>query len=274
MPMIPIDQIKIENRTVAFIDILGFRDRIESGSLQKLAQQYEYMVRATNAMNRPFQSSSATPTLFPDHHENEPWCQRYIFSDSIILISNSSNDVDCLKLLVYAWRLFQSLLAMKLPARGAIYFGELYENRQANVVLGRALTGAHALETKQQWIGIAIDKTVENAYPDLFLALKPGATILSNVFFSYPVPFKDGSKRTLHTLNWRFNLIVEKGTRSLFTQSDDPLIKEKIQNTLEYAKAVIDSGKIYVSDQENLVVELRSMYIGDREPTYPHGDDL
>lgn len=268
-----IDQ-DINNRTVAFIDILGFRALIENKPLQELAKDYDNMVGATNAMNRPFQSDTSVPTLFPEHHKSDSWCQRYIFSDSIILISNSNDDMSCLKLLVYAWRLLQSLLAMKLPARGAVYFGEMYENRERNVVLGKALTGAHSLEQKQQWIGIAIDKTVEEAFPTLFSLFKPNETLLSQVFFLYPVPFKDGTKRPLHTINWRFNFIVEKGTRSLFSQSEDTAIREKIQNTLDYAKAIIDSGKIYVSEQENLPVELRSFYVGESEPAFPHGDDL
>lgn len=282
MPELPIrrlhsdskmDKGNIENRTVAFIDILGFRNLIENEPIQDLAKTYDYMVQASNAINRPLQLNGSVPTLFPGHDQNEPWCQRYVFSDSIILISNGNDDRSCLKLLVYAWRFLQMLLAMKLPARGGIYYGELYENRQANVVLGKALTGAHALEQKQQWIGIAIDDTVVAAHPDLISLLK-STDVLSQLFFFYPVPLKDGTRAALHTLNWRFNLLVQKGTRSLFSQSDEVSIREKVQNTLQYAKAIIESGKVYVSEQEKLPVELRSFYIGDSQAPFSHGDDL
>lgn len=269
-----VKQNRIEKRIVAFIDILGFRELLNAKPLQELAKEYDYMVSATDAMNRPFRTQAETPTLFPHHAQNEPWCQRYIFSDSIILISNDSDAISCLKLLVYAWKFLQALLAMRLPARGAVVYGELYENSRTNVVLGRALTGAYELEQKQQWIGIAIDKSVEEAFPDIFSMCTPDTTLLSSVFLKYPVPFKDGSSNILHTLNWRFNLVVEKGTRSLFSESSDESIREKVQNTLNYAKAVVDSGKIYVRDQEFLPVELRSFFVGDREPPFPHGDDL
>jgi hypothetical protein len=282
MPELPIrrfqldsglDKSNIENRTVAFIDILGFRNLVKDYPLQELVKKYVSMVQVTDAMNRPLQLNGSVPSLFPDHGQNEPWCQRYIFSDSIILISNGNDDRSCFKLLVYTWRLLQMLLAMKFPARGGIYCDELYENRQMNLILGRALTGAYTLERQQQWIGMAVDNTVVASHPVLFSSFE-AIDVLGHLLFLYPVPFKDGTRNTLHTLNWRFNLLVQKGTRSLFSQSAEPSIREKVQNTLEYARAIIASGKVYIRNQETLPVELRSFYIGDSQAPFSHGDDL
>lgn len=269
-----VEQNRIGNRTVAFIDILGFRKLINTRPLQEFAKEYENMVLQTNAMNRSFPIQAGTPTLFPNHAQNAPWCQRYIFSDSIILISNNSDAISCLKLLVYTWRFLQALLGMRLPSRGAVVYGELYENSQINLILGKALTNAYELERKQQWIGVAIDTSLEKAFPDLFSMCASDTTPLSSVFLKYPVPLKDGSNINLHTLNWRFNLVVEKGTRSLFSESSDESIRKKVQNTLSYAKAVVDSGKIYVNNQEHLHVELRTFFVGGKKPPFLHGDDL
>lgn len=177
-----VEQSRIENRIVSFIDILGFHELVNTTPLEELAKKYDYMISATDAMNRPFRTQAQTPTLFPYQSQNESWCQRYIFSDTIILISNGNDSISCLKLLVYAWRFLQALLAMRLPARGAVVYGELYENARTNIVLGRALTGAYELEQKQQWIGIAIDKSVEEAFPDIFSMSAPDTTLLSSVF--------------------------------------------------------------------------------------------
>jgi hypothetical protein len=76
----------IHKRTVAFLDILGFRDLLINTPLPKLAKEYDYMVSLTNTMNRPFQLPEQIPTLFPHHKQGDSWCSRYIFSDSIILI--------------------------------------------------------------------------------------------------------------------------------------------------------------------------------------------
>ncbi|MDP3013968.1 MAG: hypothetical protein Q8M92_06990, partial [Candidatus Subteraquimicrobiales bacterium] len=124
------------------------------------------------------------------------------------------------------------------------------------------------------WIGVAIDESVEQAYPELFEHVKDNENILSSIFLRYPVPFKDGIIKELHTLNWRFNLIVQKGTRSLFKETNDKDVVEKINNTLNYAETVVKSGSIYAKNEETFPVELRSMWVGDSEPPFKHGDDL
>lgn len=264
----------IDKKTVAFLDVLGFHELLITTPLYKLAKAYDYSVSITNIMNRQFQLSEQTPTLFPYHKQGDPWCNRYIFSDSIILISNGDDLISCLKLLVYARRLIQTFLAMKFSVRGGIAHGELYENKITNVVMGQALTNAFELEKKQQWIGAAIDETVEHAYPELTAHMKDNNNLLSTIFLRYPVPFKNGITKDLHTLNWRFNLIVQKGTRSLFNENDDADVVEKINNTLAYARTVVNSGNIYSKNEETLPVELRAMWVGDAEPPFKHGDDL
>lgn len=261
----------ISKRTVALIDVLGFKEKVKQTPITELSKDYEYFIRVTESLNKPF---GASPSLFPTHPNNAPWCTKYIFSDTIILISLGDDALSCLKLLVYTWRLSQFLLGPKMPFRGAITYDEIYVNLDQNIVLGKALTRAYELERMQHWIGIAIDKNVEDAYPELFLECKKPDSLLNTLFFKYPVPFKDGNTEQMYTINWRFNLIVEKGTRSLFSESVDVSIADKVRNTLAYAKAVIDNGKIYVYDQEHLPIELRSFYIGSLEPPYKHGDNL
>ncbi len=269
------NNISVNKRSVVFLDVLGFKNIIDHTPLHELASKYEYMITSSEKMNRPYLSNETTPRLFPDHQKNKPWCKRYIFSDSIILISLGDDPVSFLKLIVYARKLLQSLLAMRLPARGGIAFGELHENSGLNVVLGKALTRAYELERKQQWIGVAIEKELEQIFPEVFsLIIKPDSGIAKDIFLRYPVPFKDGSTKLLHTLNWRFNLIVEKGTRSLFNKTDDKEVQTKIENTLEYARTIVKSGRIYVHDQDTLPIELRSFYVGSKEPPFPHGDEL
>ena len=78
----------------------------------------------------------------------------------------------------------------------------------------------------------------------------------------------------LHAINWRFNLIVEDGTRSLMPYSLDIDVIKKIHNTLRYAEKVIQSGEVYISDQSAAPIEVRSFSCGSKFPPFPHGDDL
>lgn len=264
----------IPRRTVAFLDILGFRQAVLTTPLTELAAKYERRIAEVDAMNRPAGWVSGTPSLFPNHSPNTPWCQRFVFSDSIILVSDDDTAVSALKLLVYAWRLSQSFIAFQMPLRGGIAFGELHSNPLRNICLGRALTTAYDLEQSQAWIGAAIHSSVEEAFPEILSPDNEYRGLLDDIFLRYPVPMKDGTFQRLRTLNWRFNLIVEKGTRSLFA-NDGPLdVMQKVGNTTKYAESVVSSGKVYVADQSNLPAELRSMWIGGKEPPFPHGDGL
>ena len=261
-------------RTVAFLDILGFQQAVLTTPLSELADKYERRIAEADAMNRPANFASDTPSLFPDHPSSAPWCQRFVFSDSIILVSNDDQAVSALKLLVYAWRLSQAFIAFQMPLRGGIAFGELYVNTLRNICLGRALTTAYDLERIQAWIGVAIHPSAVDAFPEFFSPDDATRGLLDDIFLPYPVPMKDNTAQQLRTLNWRFNLIVEKGTRSLFVSDGPTDVIQKVTNTLIYVETVVRSGRIYVSDQSMLPVELRSMWIGGKEPPFPHGDDL
>ena len=178
-----------------------------------------------------------------------------------------------LRLLVYAWRLLQLLLGSHFPVRGAVTRGPMYVNEQLNVFLGEALVRAYELEQQQQWIGVAIDPSVLSAHPDLANGLLPNDSLLGHIFREYDVPMKGDRTERLRTLNWRFNLVVKDGTRWLFAESDREDVAVKIQNTLAFAKSVVESGYVYARD-DNVPVELRGCFVGDTEPPFSHGDDL
>ena len=258
-------------RTVAFLDILGFRQAVLTTPLSKLADKYERHIAQADAMNSLIGSESS---LFPGHPPNVPWCQRYIFSDSIILVSVDDQATSALKLLIYAWRLNQVFIAFKMPLRGGIAFGEIYTNPLKNICLGRALTTAYDFERNQAWIGTAIHPSVVNQFPQILSPENPNSGLLDDIFLKYPVPMKDNTTQQLKTLNWRFNLIVENGTRSLFASEGSVDIMQKVTNTLKYAETIVRSGRIYAADPSKLPSELQAMWVGDKEPPFPHGDDL
>jgi hypothetical protein len=258
----------LSHKAVAFLDILGFRNALARLELSELAKKYENLIQLAEAFNNPSWYSSSQASLFPDHEIGSALCERFVFSDSIILVSVDKQPINILKLLVHAWRLSQIFLVAKLPLRGGVAFGEMYTNAKLNVCLGKALTKAYELEQKQDWIGVSIDESVVEAYPNLFTG------IFNDVFLEYQVPCKEEKFLNSRTLNWRFNLIAKDGTRSLFEQTDSIDVLRKQQNTLNYAKAVISLGRVYAQAQEKLPLELRAFFVGDTEPPFAHGDEL
>lgn len=261
-------------RAVCFLDILGFRRMLEQKPLIEIAETYDRFILAATSLNRPFQVSTRDPQLFADHPAGEPYCIRYVFSDSLILIARDDDALSCLKLLVHAWRLVQATMAQRMSIRGAVACGDMYFDPANGICLGHGLTAAYELEQKQNWVGVAVDSSVEKAYPTLFPSGLQSNSIYESLFLRYPVPLKGGGFIETRTLNWRWNLIVEHGTRWLFPSTDDTSAQEKIQNALAYAGTVVKSGRTYASDQGSCPVELRAFWVGGREPPFPHGDEL
>lgn len=261
-------------RAVCFLDILGFRQMLGQKPLLAIAESYDHFISAAMGLNRGLPITSADPQLFANHPASDPYCIRYVFSDSVILVARDDDPNSCLKLLVHAWRLVQATLAQRMGIRGGVACGEMYLDPTKGICLGHGLTKAYELEQKQNWIGVAVDTSVEKAYPGIFPVGAHEQSILESLFKRYPVPMKGGAVVEMRTLNWRWNLIVEGGTRSLFPSTGDPGGQEKIQNTLAYAGEVVKSGSIYAKDQATCPVELRAFWVGGREPPFPHGDEL
>ena len=114
-------------RTVAFIDILGFKEIIQSSSASKIGTRFSQIIgRTLPGMNRPRDEFKGEPTLLPGLSNSELYCISYAFSDSIILISNDNSEESCLAVLLYALRVSQVLIGCKLPVRGSITYGDMY----------------------------------------------------------------------------------------------------------------------------------------------------
>jgi hypothetical protein len=258
---------------VALLDILGFRKLIARTPLQGLAERNERVIANAEAtLQHPLMDLGKEPTLFPGSNQT-PLCQLHVFSDTVVLISHDDTDESCAKLLVYGWRVAQGLTAMGFPVRGAVSFGEMHSNPARHVFLGRALTEAYELEQAQDWAGIALSPSLD-AKIGAISRHPVFSRITDLIICEYDVPMKTGVRQRLQTLNWRFNLVVKKGTRSLFPDDGDPAVGTKVRNTLEYARAM--RGRAYTDSERSVPIEMRTFFVGDGPPppNFAHGDDL
>jgi hypothetical protein len=266
----------MQNRTVAIFDILGFGQMVKTTPLAELAQLFEKTVdgvlpRLTDAVTR----SSGGTRLLRDSETTGPWCLLYSFSDTIILISHDETEVSCLKVLLYSFRVLQYLILSKLYSRAGITFGEMFVDQDRKRFLGKALVDAYEIEKAQDWIGGTISKSLEDAFPRLF----DNRPILDNVFPFYEVPMKEGPVRKLRTINWRWNIVAQEGTRKLFESPTNWPERKKVENTLAYAAFIKSTSRAYPEDPD-CPVEVQRMYVGsgppppNAVPNYPHGDEL
>jgi len=262
-------------RSVAFLDVLGFRRLVETTPADDLGNKF---VKLTDVLfqhlNKPMVPNHQSPRLFPEHAPGLLWCTSHVFSDSMILISHDDSESDCLKLLVFVLRAMQVMIASNLPVRGAAAFGEMFVDLDRRLFLGRALTTAYDPEQRQDWIGVTVDESVPSAFPSICAG--KNAPILEALFPKYEVPLKSGTASSFRTVNWRWNLVVEKGIRSLFHLPSDWAERRKVLNTLEYARFVRSAGLAYPENDENVPLEVRAFFVGagPPPPRYQHGDEL
>jgi len=223
-----IPTIDLTSRTVATLDVLGFKHMIDSVQLPVLARRYKAaLAGATRFL------AAGEDLEEPEELRRAVVCDRFVFSDTVILVSTDETQDAAEDVLFCSWRMSQFFVGAGLPLRGAVAFGEMYSDRTAQVFLGKALTAAHALEQRQQWIGIAVDNSLVRKYGDLFP--DDAQNYMTGIVPPYSVPMKDGTSEVLRTINWRAQLAVDKGIRALLPESTDPSSKEKIANTLAYA---------------------------------------
>lgn len=265
-------------RAVVFLDILGFRKLVSEQPAGELGQKFTRVVGQTlRAMNRPLLDPGTEPTLFPAHPADKTWCLSYAFSDSIIMVSHNNSQDACLAVLVYALRSMQYLLLSGFPVRGGAAFGEMYVDERASLFLGKALTTAYELEERQNWVGASLDDSLVAVVAPLFEATPTtGYPLMNALFPSYEVPMKNGPVRAYRTINWRWNLVVEKGTRSLFKVNDEWPARVKVENALNYSHYIRSSGLAYHIPEAEVPIEVRSIFVADGPPraTMTHGDDL
>lgn len=161
------------------------------------------------------------------------------------------------------------MLVFGLPVRGAVAHGEMYVDEENSLFLGKALTRAYELEQRQNWICVALDESVIEAYPGLWQEGEY-AWLTEALFPRYEVTMKSGRISSLRTVNWRFNLVVAEGTESLFDDKGDWPARAKIEGALNYAYAMRLQGFAYPPAERVMPLEVRPFLIGGEQ----HGGNL
>lgn len=258
-----------DNRAVAFIDVLGFKELIATKELQELAIIYERFLNDADFYNR---FTNFAGQYFPKNTNISKPIISYTFSDSIILIANDDTEMSFISLVTYVWRLLQHSIFTKIPVRGGISYGEVCIFSNRNIVIGDGLTNAYLLESKQKWIGVSVDKSAYAQYEEIF-SDEVWGQFFNELLIDYDVPLKSEHPNKLKAINWRVNLVLKAGTKAyLPLQHSDPAVKEKALNTLKFAEFVKKRGKVYFT-AEDLPKFFETMAVGDTPPPFEHGDE-
>lgn len=136
----------LRDKYVAFIDVMGFSNLVNREKIDNLES---YFSRITEVLDQ----------IKTDKAEIES----FLISDSIILIAPDTTQ--SLKQLLTAIRRIQSaLLWKKILLRGSVSFGQIYYNKERNIVVGKGFIKACLLESEANFPRIIIDPSIINKF--------------------------------------------------------------------------------------------------------------
>lgn len=246
----------MQKRYVAFLDILGFKELVNRNGLEELLVLYQSVLEKGLHMSLTVLEMAEVEKELPDSA-----LRAMIISDSIMVWSEN----DSINSFVVITKAVQSMLytslALGMPLRGAISYGELEEIKvshknalPAPILLGDGLTKAVDAEKKQKWSGCIVTLECINAvkhgiieanqYPVLKYLVLDGALI------TYDVPLGKGEVKREYCINWpmttRQGEIEPSDLRNKFLMhnkrhNDD--VEEKIMHTLAFCSYCWDLPK-------------------------------
>lgn len=138
-------KIEYKDKLVAFIDVLGFSDIVNNSHNDKIESYYTYL-----------------ESSFKDHISKTDL--QYLFiSDSIVILADESKE-NLSELTRLLTKIQCGLLLNNIVVRGAISFGDLYVNKEGNIIVGNGLIRAYNLERQAINPRIILDRQLISKY--------------------------------------------------------------------------------------------------------------
>lgn len=227
-------------RYVAFVDILGFQNLIETRPLEEILDKIANVLSLVPVVSTLGHININEAKYSP----NEKFKAVHLcsFSDSFVIASKDASRDSLNSIIAATFLLARGLFMGGLPVRGAIALGEAGIISGTHHIVGKAVVDAIMLERQQSWFGIMFSERILEG-KNLVEWLHP--TIMPLVI-EYPVPLK-GSLigRAGHALNWRLNIHSQIGIRPLLPapRKDQPDDSIKIDNTLKFLEFLRETDR-------------------------------
>lgn len=220
----------LENRLIAFLDVLGFRERMRRETPEKLIEIYGQFIKEAN-------EQVFTDGAPPDIQECEGnfATTKFVF-DSIVLVSHpitSSQNIS--KFILATIVLMEKAMQENLPLRGAITKSNFIEDPQNSLFVSEAFKDLSILESSIEFSGCCI----LNDAADEILAGINGGPLESNQDLKrfplvlFPVPLKEKKISQMWCLNWPHMF-----PRNKLQKSINYLVEPKKENTQKFVDFV------------------------------------
>lgn len=206
-----------DNRFVAFLDILGFKDLISKKSHAEIYDKLNTISKTKNLLED-------VPENIINHNYKDAEIYIVSFSDSIIVFSKNDSLENFQYFLVSVRYLFAKTVAAGIPLKGGIAVGEISVNKSEQIYFGQAIIDAYLMEEDVNYIGVVCNYSIDNYIKN---------SKINNLLFEQKTPLKCGLLNH-YNLDW-FKIMI--GTKNELNE------KEKYDNIIQ----LINNFKISAS---------------------------
>ncbi|MBK8482777.1 MAG: hypothetical protein IPL31_00075 [Saprospiraceae bacterium] len=184
------------NRFVAFFDIMGFKTMVQNNSHDEIVRLMTEI--STIVKNMDSKQFGAEP---------DNVVKTTIFSDSIIITSNTDSISSAANLMYQSSYLFRTCLDLGIPIKGSISYGKFTADFTKSIFFGQPLIDAFLLEEELNLYSIVLHHSFES----FLMGKEYGQAIFPNNirWFKFLTPFKNGKSNHYH-LNWIFYLSAKE----------------------------------------------------------------
>jgi hypothetical protein len=165
--------IRLAERLIAFLDILGFSQRLKEDPLESLHERYSLLIDEANkkVFSPPSISEHNLGTLLPNFD------YAGFHSDSVVLVSKDLTGErapeGAFSFVAAIAVLLEEGFAHRFPFRGCIGFGNVLLDEERRILLSDVLPALLSMEKLQEWSGCVIHPDVESRVLALLFGCEP-----------------------------------------------------------------------------------------------------
>ena len=231
-----------DNRFVAFLDILGFKDLV--------------MRKSHNEIYDQLSAISKTKKLLESWTNNEKILEKcgdaeiniVNFSDSIVVFSKNDDEGNFKYFLMAIRWLFAKTIANGIPLKGGFAHGNVSVNQSEQIYFGQAIIDAYLMEGEVNYFGIVAHNSIEDYIANQIENLD--AKFLESALFEIKTPLKSGLIN--HTnVNWFSKLYTQ--TDGL---NDDEVVELIVSRIKNFKRNTSGSPRKYIDNTLSVLAKL------------------
>ena len=185
------------DRFVLYLDIMGFKDRVNRVDVEQLKEQL-LLFKTQNNKLKPLLVAGNTKNTLIDMAQ---------FSDSIVLVSRGTTIDDLNRISKAATILMQTALQTGFALRGAVSKGKMVFDKENQLFFGKALVDSYLLEEELCYYGVVFHESMEES---ILEAITKKYMPIEDI----SIPIKKGMSKHYHIAWHKLTKALQKGNIS------------------------------------------------------------